>query len=208
MLQPLPAPSPQRPLPPPLRRPHAGRQRPPRADRRHAAAARPGSQCRLWLCGFADVSNVSAMTTAQLQAWGEEPFTEWLGPTDAMEQVLAQVNCVVLPSYREGLPRSLLEAGATGLPVVVTDVSGCRHVVQHGVNGLLCEVRDAVALEQAMGAMVVMAAGERAVMGAAGRRVVEEGFGEGMVVEAAVAAVRRVSRRGRCGLGLGEVGWF
>ena len=59
-----------------------------------------------------------------------------------MEQVLAQVDCVVLPSYREGLPRSLLEAGAMGLPVVATAVPGCRHVVQHGVNGLLCQVRD------------------------------------------------------------------
>jgi glycosyltransferase involved in cell wall biosynthesis len=152
-----------------------------------------GHDAMLWLCGFADVSNVSAITTAQLLAWGEEPFIEWLGPTDAMEQVLAQVDCVVLPSYREGLPRSLLEAGAMGLPVVATDVPGCRHVVQHGVNGLLCEVRDAVALEQAMGAVLAMAAGERDLMGAEGRRVVEETFSEDVVVEATLGAVRRVA---------------
>ena len=154
-----------------------------------------GHEAVLWLCGFADVSNVSAITTAQLQAWGEEPFIEWLGPTDAMEQVLAQVDCVVLPSYREGLPRSLLEAGAMGLPVVGTDVPGCRHVVQHGVNGLLCEVRDAAALERAMGDMLAMSLEDRARIGAEGRRVVEESFSEEVVVEATLQAVREAAAR-------------
>jgi glycosyltransferase involved in cell wall biosynthesis len=148
-----------------------------------------GHNAVLWLCGFADVSNASAITTAQLNAWGEEPFIEWLGPTDAIEQVLAQVDCVVLPSYREGLPRSLLEAGAMGLPVIATDVPGCRHVVIHSHNGLLCEPRSADSLAVAMQQMLSMTAAEREVMGAAARVHVEQHFSEEVVVQATLQAV-------------------
>ena len=153
-----------------------------------------GHEAVLWLCGFADVSNVSAITTAQLQAWGEEPFIEWLGPTDAMEQVLSQVDCVVLPSYREGLPRSLLEAGAMGLPVIATDVPGCRHVVEHGVNGLLCEPKDSGSLRNSMLQMLSLTEEQRADMGAKGRAKVEAHFSEQVVVDATMAAIKRYAR--------------
>lgn len=152
-------------------------------DQRHEAV--------LWLCGFAGVSNVSAVPGAQLQAWSEEPFIEWLGPTDAMEEVLSQVDCVVLPSYREGLPRSLLEAGAMGLPVIATDVPGCRHVVEEGVNGLLCEARSVSSLEAAMRRMLMLSEPTRRAMGERGRRRVEAEFSEEVVVEATLEAVRQ-----------------
>lgn len=151
-----------------------------------------GYECVLWLCGFADVSNVSAITEAQLQEWGREPFIEWLGPTDTMEKILAQVDCMVLPSYREGLPRSLLEAGAMGLPVVTTDVPGCRHVVSDGVNGLLCEARDAASLQAAMQRMLELSESDRSRLGENGRRVVEERFSEEVVIEETVNAVKAV----------------
>src|SRR5690606_10032084 len=125
----------------------------------------------------------------QLEEWGRMPGVKWLGPTDDMPSVLAQVDCVVLPSYREGLPRSLLEAGAMGLPVVATDVPGCRHVIADGVNGLLCQVRDVASLREAMARMLAMPAEERARMGSNGRRLVEERFSEAVVVDAALRAV-------------------
>ena len=149
-----------------------------------------GHEAVLWLCGFADVSNVSAISETTLQTWGSEPFIEWLGPTDAMADVLAQIDCVVLPSYREGLPRSLLEAGAMGLPVVATDAPGCQHVVSDGENGLLCEARSADSLAAAMERMLSMTAGERAAMGASARSHVEQHFSEEVVVEATLQAVR------------------
>jgi len=109
-----------------------------------------------------------------------------------MEEVYRQVDCVVLPSYREGMPRSLLEAGAMGLPVVATNVPGCRNIVTDSVNGLLCEVRDAASLAEAMERLLVMAPDERARMGAAGRKRVEEEFDEQLVVKAALEVLEEL----------------
>lgn len=148
-----------------------------------------GVQCCLWLSGFADVENVSSITQHQLSEWAKEPCIEWLGSSDAMEQVYAAVDCVVLPSYREGMPRSLLEAGAMGLPVVATDVPGCRNIVEDGVNGLLCEVRSSRSLMQAMQKMLGMTGEERSYMGDKGRALVSEKFGEHLVVDATMRAI-------------------
>ncbi|MBA6412281.1 glycosyltransferase family 4 protein [Parahaliea sp. F7430] len=153
-----------------------------------------GEKAVLWLCGFAGVSNVSAITESQLESWANEPFIEWLGPTDAMEEVLAQVDCVVLPSYREGLPRSLLEAGAMGLPSVATDVPGCRHVITDGENGFLCEARSVESLVQALTKMLHLPVHEREAMGGAARKNVEENFSEQVVVDATLKAIREVSK--------------
>jgi len=149
-------------------------------------------QCELWLCGFADVQNVSAVSGEQLRAWGEEPGIEWMGHSDAMESVYARIDCVVLPSYREGMPRSLLEAGAMGLPVVATDVPGCRNVVEHGVNGVLCEARNSDSLADAMRSILDMSEPERSAMGGSGRRLVASRFDERIIVEATVRAVESV----------------
>lgn len=148
-----------------------------------------GEVCSLWLSGFADVENVSAISHRQLSEWSEEPGIEWLGPSDTIEQVYAAVDCVVLPSYREGMPRSLLEAGAMGLPVVATDVPGCRNIVTDGFNGLLCEVKNSESLLLALQKMLALSDQERALMGANGRKLVAEKFDEQLVVEATMSAV-------------------
>jgi glycosyltransferase involved in cell wall biosynthesis len=148
-----------------------------------------GVHCSLWLSGFADVENVSAIAGKQLEAWAGHPGIEWLGPSDSMEQVYAAVDCVVLPSYREGMPRSLLEAGAMGLPVVATDVPGCRNIVKDGFNGLLCEARNTESLQGALLKMLQMTHAERAVMGENGRSRVSRMYDEKLVVDAAVRAV-------------------
>ncbi|WP_430536855.1 glycosyltransferase [Pseudoxanthomonas suwonensis] len=79
-----------------------------------------------------------------------ESVINWLGHVDDMPALLASVDIVVLPSYREGLPKGLIEAAACGLPLVTTDVPGCREVVNDGVDGLLVPPRDAVALARAI----------------------------------------------------------
>lgn len=149
-----------------------------------------GVHCSLWLSGFADVENVSAISCRQLDAWAQSPGIEWLGPSDSMEQVYAAVDCVVLPSYREGMPRSLLEAGAMGLPVVTTNVPGCRSIVEDGFNGLLCEPRNSESLQRALLKMLQMTQAERAAMGENGRSLVARMYDEQLVVEAAVRAVQ------------------
>lgn len=153
-----------------------------------------GVRCELSLCGFAGVANVSAFDEATLQAWSRSPGVRWLGPSDDMPSIYARADAVVLPSYREGMPRSLLEAGAMGLPVIATDVPGCRHIVTHGVNGLLCEVRSAESLRGAIERLLAMTPAERAHMGAAGRARVEADFDEQRVVDAALAVVRNFAR--------------
>lgn len=156
-----------------------------------------GVRCELSLCGFAGAENVSAISEEVLKQWAQRPGVRWLGPSDDMPSVYAQADAVVLPSYREGMPRSLLEAAAMGLPAVATDVPGCRHIVTHGVNGLLCEARSADALHAALAQLLAMSAAEREAMGAAGRARVEAEFDEQLVVRAAVDVVEEVlGRRG------------
>ena len=148
-----------------------------------------GIQCELWLSGFADVKNVSAISQDQLAEWAGEPGIEWLGSSDTMEAVYAQVDCVVLPSYREGMPRSLLEAGAMGLPVVATDVTGCRNIVEDGFNGLLCEVKNSESLEQVMRRILTMSELDRKIMGENGRNLVSEKYSEQLVVDSTIRAI-------------------
>jgi glycosyltransferase involved in cell wall biosynthesis len=148
-----------------------------------------GVQCSLWLSGFADVSNVSSISHQQLSQWGEQPGIEWLGPNDSMEKIYAAVDCVVLPSYREGMPRSLLEAGAMGLPVIATDVPGCRNIVRDGFNGLLCEAKNIESLRKTMQKMLMIAPAERTTMGENGRSLVSQKYDEKLVVDAAIRAV-------------------
>jgi glycosyltransferase involved in cell wall biosynthesis len=155
-----------------------------------------GLRCTLSLCGFAGAENVSAIDTTTLQQWDRRPGVRWLGPSDDMPAVYAQADVVVLPSYREGMPRSLLEAAAMGLPAVATDVPGCRHIVTHGVNGLLCEVRNAAALQAALQQMLDMSEEQRAALGAAGRARVEAEFDEQIVIKRYLETVEQI-RQGR-----------
>lgn len=153
-----------------------------------------GVRCELSLCGFAGAENVSAIGEPQLQQWGQRPGVRWLGPSDDMPRVYAQADAVVLPSYREGMPRSLLEAAAMGLPAVATDVPGCRHIVTHGVNGLLCQARSADALFVALEELLAMSDAEREALGAVGRTHVEAEFDEQLVVKAALDVVDEALR--------------
>jgi glycosyltransferase involved in cell wall biosynthesis len=151
-----------------------------------------GVRCELWLCGFAGVENVSAISPELLEAWSARAGVRWLGPSERIEQVYSQADCVVLPSYREGMPRSLLEAGAMGLPVVATNVPGCRNIVTDGYNGLLCEAKSSESLRKALEAMLALSPEARRRMGAAGRRQVEQAYDEQLVVKAALDVLDRL----------------
>jgi glycosyltransferase involved in cell wall biosynthesis len=95
----------------------------------------------------------------------------------------------VLPSYREGLPRTLLEGAAMAKPLIATDVPGCRALVEHGVNGRLCAAQDSGALAVAMLEVASLSAEERTKLGAAGRIKVEAGFGEERVASLYLEAI-------------------
>ena len=127
-----------------------------------------GVPIRCVLVGAPDPANPSSLTESQLLQWQAEGAVEWWGHREDMAEVLRQCHIACLPSYREGLPKFLLEAMASGLPVVSTDVPGCRHAVEHGHTGMLVPARQARPLADALQSLVQQAA-ERARMGAAGR---------------------------------------
>jgi glycosyltransferase involved in cell wall biosynthesis len=143
---------------------------------------------RFVLLGGFDFGNAASVGAAELQQWVKRGDIVWINHLDDVRPLLARAEIVVLPSYyREGVPRSLLEACAMGKPVVTTDNTGCREAVEQGVNGLLVPPRDARALAEAIGAL--LADGEiRRRMGAAGRRRMEERFDERLIVEQAARA--------------------
>lgn len=142
-----------------------------------------GGEARFALVGAPDAGNPCAIPVPQLEAWAREGAVEWWGHQQDMPRVLSQASVVVLPStYGEGLPRVLLEAAASGRPIVATDVRGCREIVRDGVNGLLVPPGDVGALAAAITRCLASPA-LRAEFGRAGRGLVKAEFAEGSVVE-------------------------
>ena len=136
------------------------------------------------LLGFKDSQNPNAVAEEQLASWQEKGWVTYWGSSNDVRGRLALADCVVLPSYREGTPRSLLEAAAMGRPLVATDVPGCREVVRHGFNGLLCRPRDAQDLADQMQTILQLPAEQLTQMGLASRQWVEERFDEQRVIDA------------------------
>ncbi|MCX2980380.1 glycosyltransferase family 1 protein [Halieaceae bacterium IMCC14734] len=143
----------------------------------------------LWLVGFSDAANNSAIGAQQLKQWDSLPGITWFDATDQPEEFLAQSDCLVLPSYREGLPRSLLEAGAMQIPVIACNVPGSRQVVEHGRTGLLCAPADSDSLHQALLEMSTTDANQRQQMGIAARQHVAENYSQQLVVTEYLAAI-------------------
>jgi len=138
------------------------------------------------VAGAPDLGNPAAVGEAELAAWRSENLVEFAGQVADMPEFLNRLDLFVLPSYREGLSRSLIEAGACGLPAVTTDVPGCRDVIADGDNGLLVPARDAAALSDAIERLVADAA-MRKRMGERAREVVAERFSNEVVNAATLA---------------------
>jgi glycosyltransferase involved in cell wall biosynthesis len=109
-----------------------------------------GIPLELLVAGGLDGGNRSSLSAAELQALAQEPRLRCLGHVDDMRSLYAASDLVVLPSWREGLSRALIEAAAMELPIITTDVPGCRDVVDHGINGLLVPIHDGRAIELAI----------------------------------------------------------
>lgn len=142
------------------------------------------------LLGFLDVNNPSAVSKEAMQQWVAEGVINYLGTSDNVENEIAQVDCVVLPSfYREGVPKSLLEAGAMGKPIVTTNNIGCREVVDDGINGFLCEPKNAEDLALKLETIILMQHKERLEMGLKSRQKIEREFDEKLVIKKYLEAI-------------------
>lgn len=133
---------------------------------------RRGIDVRLLLAGTPDPENPTSLAPETLAQWQSLPGISWLGQQDDIRKVWAAAHIAVLPSRREGLPKSLLEAAAMGLPIIATDVPGCREIAHQGANALLVPPDDAEALAAAL-AELAADAGLRERFGAASRHLVE-----------------------------------
>ncbi|MBU6420724.1 MAG: glycosyltransferase family 4 protein [Gammaproteobacteria bacterium] len=140
-----------------------------------------GVQAQFVIAGGTDPGNPSALSEAQLRRWVAEGIIEWLGHARDMRALYAQVHIVCLPSYREGLPKALIEAAACGRPVVTTDVPGCREVLIDGETGLRVPARDTAALAAAL-KRLIEDRDLRRRMGNAGRRYVAARFSTAQVI--------------------------
>ena len=142
-----------------------------------------GVSARFCLVGSVDPANPASLTDAELTQWANEGLVELWGQRSDMPEVLTAAHLVVLPSYREGLPKVLLEAAACGRAVVTTDVPGCRDAIDPGVTGVLVPVRNAEALADAIEGLINAPVRCRA-MGSAGRALAERAFDVRQVVAA------------------------
>ena len=143
----------------------------------------------LWDKGVGEFVVEGMPLASAVDSWVAEGLIDYLGVSDDVRQQIAAADCVVLPSYREGLPRTLLEAAAMARPLIATDAPGCRQVVRHGVNGRLCALRDAASLAEAMLAMLRAPEAERCRMGAAARQMAETEYDEKIVVNRYIEAI-------------------
>jgi len=134
-----------------------------------------GVRARFIMVGGADSSNPTAIPESTLKEWNGQKGVEWWGWRDNIPSVLQQSDIACLPSYREGLPKSLIEAAACGLPIVTTDTVGCREVVRDGRNGFLVPVRSVESLADALGKLIADRELRRR-MGEESRRMAEEEF--------------------------------
>ncbi|WP_019946351.1 glycosyltransferase family 4 protein [Hymenobacter aerophilus] len=159
---------------------------------RRVREAVPGT--RVQLLGGIDESGGVGVKRAVFEQWLAAGHVEYLGTSDNVAELLAQADCAVLPSYREGTPKTLLEAAAMGKPIVTTDVPGCRETVVDGRNGLLCQVRDAADLAAKMLQVLRLSDAELAQMGRAGRQLAETKFDEQIVLDKYLAVVQEVGK--------------
>jgi glycosyltransferase involved in cell wall biosynthesis len=142
------------------------------------------------LLGPFDTGNPAALNPEEIRAWEKEGLLLHLGCTDDVRPHLANCDAVVLPShYREGLPRTLLEAASMGRPIITTDWVGCRDAVVDGLTGLLCKPRDPEDLARCIERLALMSASERTEMGRRGRERIEREFDEKLIINAYLATI-------------------
>lgn len=150
-----------------------------------------GRDIECLLAGDPDPGNPAAVPEATLRGWEAEGLIRWLGHVEDMPALLRSVEVVALPSYREGLPKGLIEAGACGVALITTDVPGCRAVVTHEVDGLLVPVREAAPLAAAIARLQDDPALRQRLGVAARQRALQE-FDERLVIERTLAVYREL----------------
>lgn len=127
-------------------------------------------------------SNPSSISAKQVQSWEDLGLINYLGMVDNVFDVISSADCMVLPSYREGMPRSLLEAMSTGKPIITVDSVGCKDIIDDGVNGYIAKLKDVSSLAEAMIKYIELPFDKKLQMGLNGRRKMEREFDQSLVI--------------------------
>lgn len=149
-----------------------------------------GTPFKFQLLGAADPKHSRGIKESTIQKWIDSDLVEYLGTTDDVRPFINSADCIVLPSYREGTPRTLLEAASSAKPIIATDVPGCNQVVEHGFNGLLCKMKDSDDLATKMFEMGNLDNQSLRVFGINGREKVRAAYDEKLVINKYVDAIR------------------
>jgi len=143
--------------------------------------------------GFHDPEDTACVAKDQLSGWIKAGYVDYLGKTDDVKSYLNKADCVVLPSfYREGVPRSLLEAAAMGKPIITTDHVGCRETVKVGYNGYLCQIKNPVDLADKIIRFIELSESEKVKMGENSRKLAEDVYDEKIVLEAYRSKIKSI----------------
>ncbi|QSX39643.1 glycosyltransferase family 4 protein [Shewanella cyperi] len=135
------------------------------------------------LLGPCDSNNPSAIGNDIIDLWVKSGLVEYLGVTDDVRPYMAAADCVVLPSYREGIPRTMIEAAAMEKPLIVSNAPGCREVVLDNLNGFICDVRSAESLASCFDKIIYMTGEQRALMGKFSREFIKTKFDEKLIID-------------------------
>jgi glycosyltransferase involved in cell wall biosynthesis len=149
------------------------------------------------LVGEPDHDNPASVSELQIQQWVEDGIVEAWGRQEKMNEILPQAAIFCLPSYREGMPKVVLEAMACGVPCITTNAPGCRDAVRHEDNGLLVPIKDAEALAEAI-IRLLQNPNERRRMGAWGRERAEKEFNQEIIIQQTLDVYREMLIAEQC----------
>jgi glycosyltransferase involved in cell wall biosynthesis len=154
----------------------------------------PDKMIEFQLLGESNSINQTAISTIELEDWINKGLINYLGVSDQVENFISKCHCVVLPSYREGMPRSILEALAIGRPVVVSDVPGCIDIVDHKTNGLICKVKSSKDLARKMISIMRISQDTRDYLAMNGRKKIENFYDEKIVLNEYISSIDNIAK--------------
>ncbi len=136
----------------------------------------------------------SEISLKQLKLWEKDKIISYLGFVNDVRPYIKKSHCLVLPSYREGTPKSLLEGAAMGRPIIATNTTGCKEVIDHGLNGYLCKNKDYISLANSMEKIIKLSPKKRIAMGKKGRIKVEKEFDEKKVIKLYLEHIKKIAK--------------
>ncbi len=149
-------------------------------------------QARFTLLGDSEADNPTGIDKVELTNWIAEGYIVHHEHTEDVRPYIARAHCIVLPSYREGMSRTLLEAGAMGRALIATDVPGCREAIDNGFNGLLCQPRNVQSLVDQIVFFISMDSDQKQAMGIASHQKIAKEFNESYVINRYINSLKKL----------------